>query len=193
MAWAPRDMNSPEWVFDGLAQFRGECKERGVTVVALTHTRRPTGDGQSPVGPIGTSYQENQADSQIIVSRLKGPSAGIHMTMTKSRRAFWIQQGAHVDLQFTATLGYQPVGSALTRWPLDWSAAAMLPEATDTQFRIEQVFRQNGGTQLTTKTIADALGLTERTVRGHCSELEKRGLIQRIGGGPSSAWKWIQR
>lgn len=195
MTWAPRDMNNPEWVFDGLAQFRAECKNRGVTVIALTHTRRPTKDGPNPVGPIGTSYQENQADSQIIVSRLKGPSAGIRMTTTKSRRAFWIQQGSHIDLRFTVDLGYEPDGNSLERWPHEWPGAdaATPPEVLGTQLRIEQMFRQSAGAPLTTPMIVATQSLSESSVRAHCRKLAARGVIQRVGNGPASAWKLVQQ
>ena len=195
MAWAPHDMNSPDWVFDGLAPFRAACKDQGVTVIALTHTRRLTKDGPGPVGPIGTSFQENQADAQVIVSRLKGPPAGIRLTATKSRRAFWISQGAYVDLRFTPTLGYEPVGNSLDRWPHSWpeADAAATPEAVGTVLRIEHEFHQSGGAPLTTRAIAASLGLSDRTVRDHCHSLLKRGVIGRVGNGPTSAWKWVQR
>jgi hypothetical protein len=191
MTWAPRDMNNPDWVFDGLAPFRAECKNRGVTVIALTHTRRPTRDGPHAVGPIGTSYQENQADTQLIVSRLKGSTAGIRMTATKSRRAFWIQQGALVELRFTPNLGYEPIGNALDRWPHEWPGAdaAVQPEAIGSQMLIERMFRENGAVALTTKEIATAHGLSDRAVRSHCRALANRGIIARIGNGPSSAWR----
>lgn len=195
MAWAPRDLNSPEWVFEGVAPFRTACKDMGITVHALTHTRRPTADGPSAAGPIGTSFQEIQADAQIIVSRLKSSPAGIRMTALKSRRAFWIPQGAYVDLRFTSTLGYEPVGNSLDRWPHEWPGAEAATESdvVGTQLLIERMLRTNGAVALTTKEISAALNISDRTVRDHCKALADRGVIMRVGNGPSSAWKWVQR
>jgi hypothetical protein len=195
MAWAPQDMNNPDWVFNGLSPFREECKRNGIVVIALTHTRRPSKDTPGPIGPIGTSYQENQADAQIIISRHRGSPPGIRLTHMKSRRSFWIQQNSVVDLRFTSKYSFEPLGNWQTSWPHDWPGqdSAPLGESDSTALRVEHLFGEANGSSLTTSHIASSLGVSERAARDHIHTLSKAGIIERVGQGPATKWRCVRR
>lgn len=194
MAWAPENMNDPDWVFGGLAHFRNECRRYGICVVALTHTRRPSDHGSAPVGPIGTSYQENQADAQIIVSRLKGGQPGIRLTHIKSRRSFWIQQGSWVDLRFTSDYGYELLENSRNEWPHDWNEESPSSEATLLSNRslIEKTVKDAYPNSISATEIASITDIADRTVRHNLTKLKDQGIVECLGKGPSTTWRWVK-
>jgi len=191
MAWRPNNLNDSEWVFDGIAPFREACHEFGITVVALTHTARPHQGGAGPVGPIGSSFQENQADAQLILSRIgKGKTAGIRLTHRKSRRSFWIQQDTHVDLRFTSKLGYDVVGSWAETWPMNWTDEDnSCSEPQDNRYRIECCVRKAGKNGISSESVANELGIKRRTTCDNLQKLKDAGIVTKIGTAQNTRWR----
>ena len=191
--WAPDEINSPAWVQQGFAVFRDTCRKFEVSGLMLTHTkRRGNSNDPAPEGPIGSSFQESQADGQIMISPTRtGASGGVKLTHRKSRRSFWIAQGSSVTLRFTRELGYEGTGDWQKTWPyecpnLDDFEPASTP---DTPAGVEQLLAKAPCEGLTSKAIADDLGVDHRTVNRHLNRLEQDGRAERTGGGPSTRWR----
>jgi hypothetical protein len=191
MMWKPTNLVDPEWVFAGLAPFREACQSYGITVVALSHTPRPGQPGSRPFGPIGTSFQENQADAQLIISRLaKNKSLGIRLCHRKSRRSFWIQQDSYVDLGFDGKQGYAPVGNRANEWPMYWSESQRIEPIFQTPFaQVERAVRAAGTCGTTAALIASELDISGRAVRGHLNALAADKIIVKVNNGRNTAWK----
>lgn len=192
--WAPDDINNTTWTQRGFAPFRTACQQHGISGVMLTHTPKGQGNNkESASGPIGTSFQEGQADVQIIITRTKiDGRPGIELIHRKSRRSFWIQQGSKVSLQFTPELGYKLVGNWQREWPhecpdYDEQAGGLEPT---TRERLVGYLRDHASTAVRTPEAAEFLGIGDRAVRDHFSDLEAEGLVAREGNGPSTTWRW---
>lgn len=189
-AWAPEDLNSTGWVQQGLAPFRSACRDHHITVLALTHTKRTTGQYASEaVGPLGSSLQEAQVDAQVMMT-LDSDGRGCRLKMRKSRRACWIRPGAAVNLDFTDQLGYRPQED----WPAIWPHEQPVEgeEADDHPGIRAQILRliddeQSGS--LKSSAIASTLGCSSHTVTNHLNKLKDAGRVIHEGNGRSSRWR----
>jgi hypothetical protein len=191
--WAPDDINNTGWVQRGFAPFRTACQEHGISGAMLTHTPKPQSNNNPTInGPIGTSFQEGQADVQIMLSRTKiDGHHGIELTHRKSRRSFWIQQGSKVRLLFTPELGYKPVGNWQHEWPHecpDYDKEAGRLEPTTREKVVDHLART--GVAVKAADLAEVLGISDRAVGKHLSSLEAEGQVARVGNGPTTAWRW---
>jgi hypothetical protein len=190
--WAPDDVSSSGWVQRGLAPFRAACKRYGITVIALSHTPRPTADKRNPVGPIGTSFQESQVDTQIIMTRtIVNGGQGVELEMRKCRRAYWIQQGIKVRVRFTSALGYEPVGNwqdVLSHGPLDDSP---LDEPyLSSEARVLDSLKASAPKWVSSTNISTDLDVSPRTVTSCLNNLKRRSLAEKEGNGPSRRWRY---
>lgn len=189
-AWSPDDLNSTAWVQQGLAPFRIACRDRGIAVLALTHTKRSTGpSGSEAVGPLGSSLQEAQVDAQVMMT-LDPDGRGCRLKMRKSRRAYWIRPGASINVDFTDQLGYRPQED----WPALWPHEC--PEGDEglgsnpgTRTKILKLLEDDPGSALRSTAIASTLGCTARTVTNHLHMLEGAGRVLREGDGPATQWR----
>jgi len=192
-AWAPPNINDPEWVFSGLKVFREFCQKFGITIVAFTHPNRKAGQETRSFNPMGTSQQENQADTQISVTRILGKRPdGIQLCLRKSRRAFWINQGSIVSLRFTPEYGYEPLGDWEKTWPHEWDGDSGLSDLANqsTIFKVESVLKGASPEGLSAQAIATKINCSDRTVRSNLNKLEKGNLAARVGRGPSTTWRF---
>lgn len=190
--WAPEDVNSSGWVHHGYIPFRSTCQRLGITCLMLTHTKRDNPRATSPVGPIGSSAQEGQADAQIMVSRTKNPDPpGIVLTHRKSRRSIWIQQGASVKALFTPQEGYKPQGNWENEWPHECPDlnAHLKSDPQTTQFNILEYLKQHYSSAHSSKDIANSTGVKDRTVRYHLKKLKCQLEVEMIGSGAAIKWK----
>ena len=88
-----RDLNSPEWVTEGLGYLRAACRERGITLLALTHTSRNFESKlpQNRFLPRGTSQQENEFDVILGLERhIKEKILKLHLI--KRRAGKWCDE-----------------------------------------------------------------------------------------------------
>lgn len=188
--WAPDDINSTSWVQRGLAPFRAACQEHGISAVLLSHTRRRRGmDDPEPTGPIGSSFQEGQVDGQIILNRSQG-GHGLTLTLQKSRRAFWIQQGSKVTLRFQSGLSYAPDAGWEQIWPHECPDYDEQGDDVEpvTSAKLTALLRSEPTREWTTAEVANVLDRRERTVRHHMQALVRTGYARRIGNGPTTRW-----
>ena len=192
--WAPDDINSSAWVQRGYAPFRTACQSYGISGLMLTHTKR-LANRQSPIpeGPIGTSFQEGQADGQIMITRLKthNPS-GILLTHRKSRRPFWIQQDSKVSLLFTPCLGYDPQGQWRDTWPHecpDYNSEELISNPT-TKAAIEKILQEAAPEPIASRDIADQLKVSDRDVRHHLAHIRDEARAEMVGNGPNTRWRF---
>jgi RecA-family ATPase len=191
VVWAPEDINSSAWVQDGLLPFRMACKDYGISVLLLSHTRRSSGPENDPTGPIGTSFQENQVDAQLIARPARGGS-GLTLTHEKSRRSLWIKPGIKVSLTFTREFGYQPQEGWQQVWPHecpDFDSGDFEPP-TSTRSKVEGFLKHAVDQTATSREIGDALDFTSRAASGHVRQLKDADLVVQIGNGRNTRWKW---
>ena len=188
--WAPEDVNSAVWVQRAYAPFRTACQSLGISGLMLTHTPKSSdGKGSGPQGPIGSAFQEGQADGQLMMAqtRING-QLGTRLTHRKSRRSFWIQQGSRIDIRFTRDFGYEP----LDTWPHecpDYDTEEFDSEPSTVE-KVEELLKGASGESITTVNIATQLDLKPRAVRNHLNKLEKKGRATKVDGGPNTSWRY---
>lgn len=189
--WAPDELSSTAWVQQGMAPFRSACQAMGITVLALTHTKR-RGDGPNhteAVGPLGTSMQEAQADAQVMMT-INSDGQGCRLKLRKSRRAFWIPPGTSVSLDFTAQFGYRPHDGWEALWPHECPDEINGPEDNQgIRAQILKLFEDALGGALKSTAIAAALGCSSHTATNHLSALEDSRRVIREGSGPATQWR----
>lgn len=188
--WCPDEINSTPWVQQGLTAYRDACKTRNITTLALSHTRRRTGrDDPGAVGPLGSSMQEGQVDTQVIVTMDPGGN-GIKLKLLKCRRAFWINPGSTVAVRFSGSCGYKPQDDWAKHWPHECPESphgehnAVGPSAP-----ILAVLSAAPDRTMRASAIADQLGLSKRTVTKYLRALSDQGTTKRLGRGPATSWR----
>ena len=188
--WAPVDINHTDWVQLGFTPFRDACKRLGITVVAVSHTRRNSGRNNAELaGPMGSSMQEGQVDCQIIMTKDKD-GRGCSLRLVKCRRAFWIRSGSSIAFKFTHQLGYVPQGNWAAVWPHEPpDESQSLEGLITTRVQIVSLLACSDTTPIATAALASQLGLETRTVRGHLHALETEGKVKRLGRGPCTKWR----
>lgn len=191
--WAPEEVNSPSWIQRGFGPFREECRKYGISCLMLTHTKRSSAtQDPAPEGPIGSSFQEGQADGQIMISRATiGGATGIKLTLRKSRRAYWIKQDSSVTLKFTPELGYEPVGDWQRQWPHDCPNYEIDSPVLDvtTRAKIQALLEREPARQWSSQDVATGVACGERTARRQLSAMEAVGSVRRLWNGPATRWE----
>jgi hypothetical protein len=191
--WGPEDINQTNWVQQGLTPFRDACKRLGITVLAVSHTRRNSGgdDGELS-GPIGSSMQEGQVDCQLIMTK-DSDGRGCSLRMVKCRRAYWIRSGSKIALAFTPRLGYAPQDNWSTIWPHEPPEDPQIPEVTPgIRSQIVKLLEDADGLTLSSSALVAHLRCSSRTVTGHLSTLEAERRVERLGNGRSTTWRLIR-
>jgi len=194
MAWGPSNINDPDWVFEGLLPFREKCQEYGICVISLTHTRRKSNNQSAPVGPLGTSFQENAADAQIMVTGLRpAEGKGVKFELMKARRAHWIPRGSTVNLQFTDEYGYKPNRYDKRIWAhtRNGCQATVGDQPQSTILQVEQLVKAAHPEAIAVKDIATSIGHSTRSIRKYIAELHKLGTVKSVGSGPATKWVWV--
>lgn len=190
--WCPDEINSTPWVQQGLTAYRDACKTRNITTLALSHTRRRTGrDDPGAVGPLGSSMQEGQVDTQVIVTMDPG-GKGIKLKLLKCRRAFWINPGSTVTVRFSGSCGYKPQDDWAKHWPHECPyIGESLEEDPSRRAQIINILENTPDRTMQANGIAAQLGCTKRTATSHLHALEALSRIERVGAGPSTAWRLV--
>lgn len=192
--WGADDIISPAWVQRGLAPFREACQQNNLTGLMLTHVARDRKDGNSAEGPIGTSFQENVVDGQLVFARTtSGGRHGLAVTHRKSRRSTWIQQGSKVTVWFGPHYTYEPQDGWQNVWPHeppDYEAEDLEQDPT-TRTRISDLLKSDPTRSWSTTEIAKEVSRQERTARHHLEALERAGYVKRGGHGPKTRWEAV--
>lgn len=191
--WGPEDINQTNWVQLGLTPFRDACKRLGITVVAVSHTRRNSGGNDGELsGPIGSSMQEGQVDCQLIMTK-DSDGRGCCLRMVKCRRTYWIRSGSKIALTFTPQLGYVPQGNWSTIWPHEPPDVPQNSEfVPGIRSQIVKLLEDADGLTLPSSALHAHLRGTLRTVTNHLSALEAEGRVERLGDGRSTTWRLVR-
>lgn len=187
--WSPEDPNRADWVQQAFSPFRSACQELDISVIALAHTRRSQGrNDPGPVGPIGSTMQEAQADTLILMDMVKG-GTGCRLRLQKCRRAPWIRPGSPICFKFTDGFGYEPQDDPQSAWPLDPSICVTeVASVAPVRARLVTIIRESPARDYKAAELAEMLSCSRHHVTNQLKSLG--GCVAKSGQGPATTWRW---